>query len=110
MKRRATALMMALTLSAGVTAGCGGGDESSGSGDSNAQGAPSEAPQGAPAGIEEFQSCLEDQGVDLPEPGSGEAPPPGQNLSAESQKALEACQDKLPDGFGPGNAPDVQPQ
>ena len=110
MKRRATALMVALTLSAGVTAGCGRDDESSGSGDSDAQGAPSEAPRGAPAGIEEFQSCLEDQGVELPEPGSGEAVPPGEDMSAEAQKAMEACQDKLPEGFGLGNAPDVQPQ
>jgi hypothetical protein len=109
MRRRATALLAALALTAGVAVGCGEDEKSSGSADSGAQGRTSEAPQGAPARIEDFQACLEKQGVELPEPGSGGAPP-GDGMSEKMREAFEACQDELPEGVAPGNAPDTQPQ
>ena len=109
MRRRATALLAALAVTAGVAVGCGEDEVSSRSADSGAQGRTSEAPQGAPAGIEDFQACLEKQGVELPEPGSGGAPP-GDGMSERTREAFEACQDELPEGVAPRNAPDTQPQ
>jgi hypothetical protein len=109
MRRRATALLAALALTAGVAVGCGEDEKSGGSADSGAQGRTSEAPQGAPARIEDFQACLEKQGVELPEPGSGGAPP-GDGMSEKAREAFEACQDELPERVAPGGAPDTQPQ
>ena len=104
MRRSAAALMAVLALTAGVAAGCGGDDDSSGSADSGAQPSGSEAPPGAPAGIEEFQACLAEQGVELPDRGSG--PPPEGGMSGHTQRAFEACRDELPEGIGP---PDNRP-
>ena len=63
------------------------------------------APSGAlPEELEDFQQCLEDQGVELPTP--GERPPAN---SDELQDAVESCQEHLPEGgqfrFGPSDAP-----
>jgi hypothetical protein len=58
--------------------------------------------------MESFRKCMEDQGVELPEPpdpgelGPGEMPdppkPPTEAERAEIEKAHEACKDKLPEG------------
>ncbi|MBA3262739.1 MAG: hypothetical protein H0T69_09795 [Thermoleophilaceae bacterium] len=100
MSKRTTPVLVALALAGGVIAGCGGGDDSGGSADSGARDTASR-PQGAPPGSEDFQACLADQGVDIPDPGSGGGPPSG-GVSSKLQKAFEACQDKLPAGVGPG--------
>ena len=46
--------------------------------------------------MEEFQSCMEEQGVEPPSPGDGD-PPSEQDLE-KLRKAHEACADKLPEG------------
>jgi len=66
--------------------------------------------------MEEFRSCMEENGADLPEPPDpsdfedGERPkppePPSEADREAIEKALEACEDKLPEGaafgIGPG--------
>lgn len=87
------------------------GDPDSGSGSARSerdnQSRPA-FPGGAPPSDAErealnaFRSCLEAQGVELPDPGSqGGGPPSGIDLSdPELREALTSCQDKLPDGLG----------
>ena len=68
------------------------------------------------AALEEFRSCLEDQGVDPPprppdpgEPGRDgtfeqRIAPPSEEERAKMEEAFKACEDKLPEGarqFGP---------
>jgi hypothetical protein len=55
--------------------------------------------EGQQAQLEEFRSCMSDQGVDLPEPGEG---PTIQGPSPEMLEAMQQCQQYLPEGFGPG--------
>ena len=52
---------------------------------------------------QEFQDCLAEQGIEIPEPG---AAPPTQS-SGDQADALEACAEFLPEGMGtpPGGAP-----
>ena len=107
MKRLTIGLLVLATAS--VFAACGG-DYSSGSGNTQAndtasrQGAPSGSP---PQLSEEFKSCLADQGVKVPDPGSG-PPQGGQAPSGDISKAIKACQDKVGGGLTPpsgGNGP-----
>jgi hypothetical protein len=68
------------------------------------QGSPPEGQRPDPEELEEFRTCMEEQGVELPEP--GEAPPA--NVE-ELQQAFEACRDLLPEGLiPPGGAPGGQ--
>jgi hypothetical protein len=102
MNRRAIAMLAALALAGAVIAGCGGGDSGGSTSASNARETSSNAKQG----FEALQACLERQGVELPDRGSGGGPPSGkppsgEAPSAKAQKAFEACRDKLPEGAGP---------
>jgi hypothetical protein len=128
MNRRATALLAALALTGGVIAGCGGDEDAGASADGASQDMASGAPQGVPAGIEKFEACLAEHGVEVPDRTSGGPPPDGgmsgEGPSDEVKKAFEACQDELPEGAGPptggsggppnldqnGSAPDTQRQ
>ena len=51
------------------------------------------------AQLEEFRSCMSDQGVELPQPGEG---PTIQGPSPEMLEAMQQCQQYLPEGVGPG--------
>jgi hypothetical protein len=51
------------------------------------------------AQLEEFRSCMSEQGVELPEPGEG---PAIQGPSPEMLEAMQQCQQYLPEGIGPG--------
>jgi hypothetical protein len=53
------------------------------------------APQVDPQAMQDFQDCLRDHGVELPDPGAG---PPAAIRGAG--QAFEACRDKLPEGVG----------
>ncbi len=67
--------------------------------------------------LEEFRQCMEDNGAPAPprleevEPGDGPPKPPSEADREKIEKALEACEDKLPEGLpgphfgGPGCAP-----
>jgi hypothetical protein len=69
--------------------------------------------------LEEFRSCLEDQGVEpppepprleegeMPEPGTFERrlDPPSEEERAKMREAFEACSDKLPEGVRAGHGP-----
>ena len=74
------------------------------SGDDSASSAGTTAPLAAPEGLSEeqqsqleaLQDCLSEQGVEPPEPGSTEGPSP------EMLQALQACQQYVPEGIGPG--------
>ncbi len=72
-----------------------------------------ELSEGDREALEEFRSCMSDQGVDLPEPppapgeeGGGDRTfehrlkPPSESERAKMDEALEACEDKLPEGAG----------
>ena len=108
MKRLTLGLLVVAIAS--VFAACGG-DDSSGSGNSGQTG-DTASRQGAPSGSppqlsEEFKSCLAEQGVDVPDPGSG-PPQGGQAPNGDISKAIQACQDKVGGGFSPpsgGNGP-----
>jgi hypothetical protein len=76
------------------------------SGDDSASSAGATTPAGAPEGLseeqaqlEEFRSCMSDQGVELPQPGEG---PTIQGPSPEMLEAMQQCQQYLPEGVGPG--------
>jgi len=126
---RPLATLLALAaLGALVLAGCGGssgGSETataaSASGSSSDQG---EGPGGFQMSAETTE-CLQEQGVNLPEPGEGGGPPEGEGAppageppaggeapgfggaqSEEMQEAFEACGIEAPQG-GPGGAPDT---
>jgi hypothetical protein len=65
-------------------------------------GGPAEGSGAAPEELDEFRACLEDQGVEVPEPG---AAPSGGDVE-EMQEAFEACRELLPEGaetFGGGS-------
>jgi hypothetical protein len=123
--RMATALLPLLAaLAAVVVAGCGGDSSSTTSGDD------------AAAGMEAFQQCLADQGVELPTPPDGAptgtpptgaaptgAPPAAGDgdsgsgsdggtppaASAEQQEAFEACSQYAPGGAPGGGAQFIPP-
>jgi hypothetical protein len=92
--------------------GSDGGDDAAGSdGDGRSQ---QPFPGGGPPrgfdreGFQAFQNCLEENGVELPEPGENAgSPPTGFDPSdPERQEAFSECQDELPEGAGPpGGAP-----
>lgn len=91
----------ALVVLALVVAGCG---ESSDSYDNPPQ-RPSAAPQGGPdmSAMEDFQNCLKEQGVKLPEGGPGR--PQGFDPSTIDKAAIEACSKYMPRGGPPGGVP-----
>ncbi len=55
--------------------------------------------------FQKFSQCMRDEGVDVPELGSGDGPPAGGNRlnqdDPDVKAAMEQCQDELPQG-GPG--------
>ena len=54
--------------------------------------------------LDEFRSCMEDQGVEPPPEFKHRIDPPSQEERAKVEEAFEACEDKLPEGarqFGP---------
>ena len=81
-----------------------------------APGGPPELSAEDKKAMEEFRSCMEENGADLPEPPdpsdfeNGQRPkppePPSEADREAMEKALEACTDKLPEGaafgIGPG--------
>ncbi len=110
---------MVAVLAAIAVAGCGGssGDSTnaettaSSGGGAGAGGMPGGG--GGPGGLEiddEARECLEEQGVELPEPGEGGGPPEGGPPEGfeggeEIQKAFEECGIEAPQGGGPGGPP-----
>ena len=120
------AALLIVALAVGFAIASIGGDDdtasSEGGGRSGRQfpgaGAPGGArPSGADrAALEAFQDCLAKHGVELPQPpaqggqppSGGQPPMGGQPPSGfdpsdpELQNAFAACQDELPEGFGPG--------
>ncbi len=101
-------------LVAALLVGCGGS-----SGDSSTEGSSTaiSGQAGGPGGFElsdDTRACLEEQGVELPDPGEGPpgsgappegGPPQGFGQGGEDMKeALEECGAELPQG-GPGGGP-----
>lgn len=100
-----------MVLAAVLLVGCGG---SSGDSSSEESSTASSGQAGGPAGFElsdETRACLEEQGVELPEPGEGppggappeggpaEGPPAGFGEGGgEMKEALEECGANLPQG------------
>jgi hypothetical protein len=101
-----------VVLVAALLGGCGG---SSGDSSSDKSGTASAGQAGGPAGFElsdETRACLEEQGVELPDPGEGPpggappaggppegGPPQGFDQGGEEMKeALEECGAELPQG------------
>lgn len=105
-----TRWLVPVVLTVALTA-CGGSD-SGGDG----AGEPSATPQRqgqAPSGdqreqLQELFACLREQGLDIPEPDSGQTPgqggpPPGLDPSdPDFQRATEACQQYRPESPGAG--------
>ena len=89
----ALALLAALALALGA---CGGSDDSTGAGSAAAAGPDTEQ-------MAEFESCMEENGATLPEPGAGEQAPQMQAPDEDTQAALEACSELMP--APPGGAP-----
>jgi hypothetical protein len=101
------AVLVVVLVVALAIASVDGGDDaaSSDSGDQSEQQFPGAGP---PSGADRealrgFQECLEEQGVELPEPGSQRGGPPSgfDPSDPDLQEALSACQDALPEGVGP---------
>lgn len=103
MRRAAAALLAAAALAGGVGA-CGGDDSDSGSDAAATPAAPSADQRAA---FDELRQCLSEQGVDVPDPGSGGPPGERGEPDPELLEAFEACRDILPAGElpGPGGAP-----
>jgi hypothetical protein len=120
---RGLAATLAIAVSAvALLAGCGGGSDENSAGSTTSSTDPSTA-------MAAFQSCMKEQGVELPDRGQGGVGPPPQGdgqstapssttptrpaqSSAEAaklQKALETCQSKLPDGAGQQGGPQGAP-
>lgn len=120
-RRPAVAWLMGalVILVAAFLVGCGG---SSGDSSTEESSTASAGQAGGPAGFElsdDTRACLEEQGVELPEPGEGPpgggappeggppegGPPQGFGQGGEEMKeALEECGAELPQG-GPGGGP-----
>ncbi|WP_017595817.1 hypothetical protein [Nocardiopsis potens] len=86
-------------LALGLLTGCGmaGGDQEEQAGG----GAKSEEERLQEARLE-FARCMRDNGVDMPDPGGADGMVPGLELNGETEKALEACEEKVPmDEFEP---------
>ena len=105
-----------LLVVAALLVGCGG----SGGSSSSEEGSTASAGQtGGPGGFElsdETRACLQEQGVELPEPGQGgppggappeggtpEGPPQGIKGGAKMKEALEECGAELPQGTPEGS-------
>jgi putative ABC transport system ATP-binding protein len=99
--------LVVLVVVAAVAIGTIGGPD----GESDAAGSETSQPQfpgdGPPGGadseaLQAFGHCLEENGVELPEPGSGSAPPAGFDpRDSGVQEAFSKCQDELPEGARP---------
>ena len=89
------------------------GDDAAGSDGSNQfqRQLPGGGPPGGvdPQALQAFRDCLEENGVELPDPGSspGSGPPAGFDpRDSDPQKAFSKCRGELPEGAGPpGGAP-----
>lgn len=121
-RRSAAAWLMGalVVLVAALLVGCGGsGGDSSGEASSTASSGQAGGPGGFAEISEETRACLEEQGVELPDPGEGPpgggappeggppegGPPQGFGQGGEEMKeALEECGAELPQG-GPGGGP-----
>ena len=98
--------------------------------DSDSEASAAQGPD--PEAMTAFRECMTEHGADLPEPPSGELPAPGTGSppsgdsqeippergalvqpDAETQAALDACADLMPEGqggfIGPGGPPGVAP-
>lgn len=100
------ALVVLVVVAAVAIATIGGPD-----GESDVAGSETSQPQfpddGPPGGadseaLQAFGDCLEENGVELPEPGSGSGPPAGFDpRDSGVQEAFSKCQDELPEGARP---------
>jgi hypothetical protein len=101
----AIGLIVVLAVALVVAIASSGSDEDGSSAEAAPQTFQGSPPEGFerpdPEVVEEFRACMEDQGVEVPEP--GEAPPSdGDRL----QEAFAACSDLLPEDIRPpGGAP-----
>jgi hypothetical protein len=97
-------IAVVVTVGVGVALVVSGGDSaSSDSTTLTPGGLPGELSDEQQAQLEEFQDCLSDQGVELPEPGSG--PPATQQPDSEMLRAMQECQQYAPEGLSPGGPP-----
>jgi hypothetical protein len=103
--------VLVLASLAGVAlTGCGGDSGSEPQTTLDGPASQGQAPgQGQRPGGEQFQAfqdCLREQGVELPDPGQGQPGGPGAGgfdpSDPDFRAAMEACQDDLPEGAGPG--------
>jgi hypothetical protein len=107
----AAAALTAAALAAVSVAQDGGSNESRDDGDALRGGPPlaEELSDEDRQALEEFRSCMEDQGVEPPPrpPGPGEGgqgnfelriEPPSEEERAKIDEAFKACEDKLPEG------------
>ena len=115
-RSRAAAALALLAVLALALSACDGGDSST------AAATPGQPDSEA---MTAFQSCMEDNGASLPDPGSAGAPPTGAppatsddsgsaaqppqmpELDADTQAALDACSDLMP--APPSGAPTGAP-
>jgi hypothetical protein len=93
-------LMIVAVVAAAIALLAAGDESASSSATTTPSGLPGGLSEDQQADLEEFRSCMSDQGVELPEP--GERPGVGQAPSPEMLSALQACQQYLPEGFAPG--------
>ena len=109
-RRQLLAALLALALGCGFAA-CGGGDDTAASDDAPAtspapeEGATPDAEQRAD--LERLADCLRENGVEVPENPDPSGGPPFDTSDPDLGQAFQACQDVLPEGFGPpgGGAP-----
>jgi hypothetical protein len=102
----ATALLvLAVGVTVGVIAAGGSSDEANQASDRFQQRPDADEPGPGPRlfapdpeALEDFRECLQERGVEVPEPGSD--PPPDFDRD-ELQKAFEACRDELPSDIRP---------
>ena len=96
-------LASVVTALAVAVAGCGGSESSENASSPSAQAAPSGQPRQLDQDtFSQFQHCLEENGVTLPNRGQRGEPPTGQQgggppaIGEEARQAFEACGESLP--------------
>lgn len=103
-----TKYLTLVAVAALLLAGCGG---SGGSDSSSEESTASAGQAGGPAGFElsdDTRACLQEQGVELPDPGEGPAgggAPPEGGPPEGMKEALEKCGAELPQGGPTGGGP-----